>query len=173
VSAVLDNALGYAAQSWLVLPLHSVQGGVCTCRKRSTCPNAGKHPRTRHGAKDGTTNGKRIWEWWLRWPGANVGVATGAESGLIVLDIDPRNRGDGTFDGLRDRYGELPEGPIARTGGGGRHLLFRYPGERVRGSLGPGVDVQGDGKLIVAPSSFDLAATNCKKRAKRRGKEAS
>jgi hypothetical protein len=27
-------------------------------------------------------------EWWTRWPDANVGVVTGAVSGVVVLDAD-------------------------------------------------------------------------------------
>ena len=45
---------------------------------------------------------------------------------------------------------------IALTGGGGRHLYFQHPGIAVRnavGTLGPGLDVRGDGGLIVAPPS--------------------
>jgi hypothetical protein len=26
--------------------------------------------------------------WWTKWPAANVGIVTGAVSGLVVLDID-------------------------------------------------------------------------------------
>jgi hypothetical protein len=33
-------------------------------------------------------------EWYQLWPSANVGIVTGAISGLVVLDIDPRHGGE-------------------------------------------------------------------------------
>ena len=30
--------------------------------------------------------------WFRRWPDANLGIVTGAISGLVVLDVDPRHR---------------------------------------------------------------------------------
>ena len=36
----------------------------------------------------------QIHRWWTEWANANVGIVTGAQSGLIVLDIDPRNGGE-------------------------------------------------------------------------------
>ena len=42
-------------------------------------------------------------------PNANLAIATGMTSGIVVLDID-RHGGDGfeTLEGLEDRYGKLP-----------------------------------------------------------------
>jgi len=152
----LHQAIDYAERGFAVVPLHSVRNGVCTCRRRSRCgKKAGKHPRTRHGVKDATTNTRRLWDWWLKWPDSNVGLATGDRGGLLVLDVDPRNGGDATLDRAEADLGRLPECPTSRTGGGGWHRLFAYPGPgRLRSTLGPGVDIQGDGKLIVAPSSM-------------------
>ena len=44
----------------------------------------------------------------------------------------------------------------ARTGGGGRHLYFRHPGGTVHNKVGlaPGIDLRGDGGLVVAPPSL-------------------
>ena len=45
----------------------------------------------------------------LAHPGANVGIATGAISGVVVLDIDPRHGGDDTLEALQAQYNKLPD----------------------------------------------------------------
>src|SRR5215470_11391526 len=93
-------ALYYASRGWPVLPLHSVEGGRCRCGD-ATCRSPGKHPRTQHGVKEASAHSRQIGRWWQWWPDANVGIATGVASGLLVLDIDPRNGGDASYDQLR------------------------------------------------------------------------
>jgi putative DNA primase/helicase len=61
--------------------------------KGNACERAGKHPITQHGVNDATTDRNRIRNWWAESPDANIGIAAGSESGIIVLDIDPRNGG--------------------------------------------------------------------------------
>lgn len=153
-------ALRYAEElGWPVLPVHSIRNGACTCG-RSDCTSPGKHPRTRHGVKEASTDPKAIRAWWSRWPDANVGIRTGAESGLVVLDVDPRNGGDPALSDLLNRHGELPKTTEAETGGGGRHMLFAHPGDGVtvtRSSLAAGVDIKADGAYIVAPPSVHIS----------------
>lgn len=149
------SALYYAEHfGWAVFPLHSVRGGKCSCG-RPDCGNAGKHPRTKHGLKDATKDAAQITAWWEEWPDANVGVATGLASGFVAVDVDPRNGGEDTLERLEDEYGKLPPTVEAKTGGGGRHLLFKRPAAaRMRcGKLGPGVDFKADGGYIVASPS--------------------
>ena len=90
---MVDAALSYAHRGWLVLPIHSVDTGRCTCG-RADCASPAKHPLTRRGLKDASADPQVIERWWRRWPRANVAVRTGQESGLLVLDFDPRNGGD-------------------------------------------------------------------------------
>jgi len=94
--------------------------------------------------------------WFARWPDANVGVVTGAISGLVVVDVDPRHDGDAGLAELERRHGALPDTVEAVSGGGGRHLYFAHPGGTVHNRVGlaPGVDLRGDGGLIVAPPSL-------------------
>lgn len=94
--------------------------------------------------------------WRRRWPEANVGIVTGAVSGLVVLDIDPDKGGEASLAELEARFGPLPATLAVRTGGGGRHLWFRHPGEPVPCAVGlrPGIDVRGDGGYVVAPPSI-------------------
>ena len=134
------TALAYTRRGWRVFP----------------CAPRGKVPLTAHGLKDASTDEKQLTDWWDRWPSANIGVATGAESGFFVLDVDGKD-GNESLATLEREHGPLPTTVEAKTGGGGRHLLFKHPGQAVKnsaGRLGPGLDVRGDGGYIVAPSSI-------------------
>ena len=126
------------------------------------CEPGGKTPLTYNGFWDATTDPRRVEIWWDRWPYANVGVPTGERSGLLVLDVDPRDGGPQSLVALERAHGPLPRTARARTGGGGVHVYFRYPaGEEVRnsaGRLGPGLDVRGEGGYVVAPPSRTRSA---------------
>jgi putative DNA primase/helicase len=114
----------------------------------------GKVPLSANGLKDATTELARVDQWWQRsWPGANVGIRTGA--GLLVLDVDPRDGGDDSLHELEREHGELPRTVQVVTGSGGAHYWFKC-GEPIRnsaGRLGPGIDIRGDGGYVVAPPS--------------------
>jgi hypothetical protein len=146
--SALEHALAYAARGWRVAPI----------------PRGKKHPGRDDWQLIATTDPATITAWWTQ-PGAwrdrddpstyGVCIVTGAESGVFAVDIDPDHDGDDSLRALEARHGALPDTVEAVTGGGGRHLLFRWPdaGE-VRGSasgaLGVGIDVRGVGGQIVA-----------------------
>jgi putative DNA primase/helicase len=159
--ALLDAARAYGQRGWLVMPVHSVQGGKCTCPDGPTCASPGKHPRTQHGLKEATSDLATIERWWKRWPDANVAIVTGAGSGLVVLDVDSYNEGDDTLAELVAEHGELPPTTRVITGGDGLHVFFAHPGEEVRNTagkkLGQGLDVRGDGGYVVAAPSLHLS----------------
>jgi hypothetical protein len=144
-------ALAYAVAGWPILPLHTpTPAGGCSCRQ-TDCSSAGKHPRTRHGLTQATTDPQRIAAWWKRWPNANVGIATGD---LVVIDIDGPD-GARALDELQTEHGPLPVTRAVRTGRG-LHLYFAVHGHAIAnsaGRLGPGIDVRGRGGYIVAPPS--------------------
>ncbi|QBS37113.1 DNA primase [Thermaerobacter sp. FW80] len=152
---MLRAALYYATHfRWAVLPLHSIRGGRCTCGD-TDCKSPGKHPLTKHGVHDATRDADTIRRWWTRWPSANVGIATGRASGFWVLDVDPDKGGSEALHELEAKHGRLPDTVEAITGGGGRHILFRWPGRPVANkvALAPGLDVRGDGGYIAAAPS--------------------
>jgi hypothetical protein len=151
-----EYALEYACRGWAVLPLHSVSDAVCSCRDRASCPSAGKHPRTRYGVKEASTDVGTIRGWWDRWPDANVGIACGAISGNVVLDVDPRNGGDKSMVALVGKLGRVPKTATVLTGGGGGHLYFSYPGNglKFRKDAASGVNIQADRRYVVAPNSL-------------------
>lgn len=141
----------YARMGWPVLPLHWSVDGRCSCGK-ADCSSPGKHPigdLVPHGVKDATTDEDLINEWWERHPSANIGVATGAASGIVVLDVDER-AGD---EWLEEHCGTLCT--LKSNTGKGSHYFFRHPGTRVKNSVKriPGLDIKGDGGYVVVPSS--------------------
>jgi putative DNA primase/helicase len=145
----------YASRGWLVLPLHAVEKGRCSCGE-SNCRSPGKHPRSQHGVKDASADAQQINAWWGQWPDANVGIATGAISNLVVVDVDPRNGGDQSYAQLKlDFPGVFTELVKVRSGSSGTHLYYQHPGSHVpcRANLRPGIDVKADGGYIVAPPS--------------------
>jgi putative DNA primase/helicase len=151
------HALQYAARGLRVVPMHPVRDGRCACAEGKACARPGKHPSTPHGVKDATTDRGQIKSWWAA-RDANIGIATGSESGILVLDIDPRNGGAESLKRLEKELGPLPDTITAITGGGGRHLIFKHPSFPVRKDttgklLGPGVDILSDGCIMVAPPS--------------------
>lgn len=141
---MLDDALAYAARGWHVFP----------------CKPRGKTPITAHGVKDATDNLDQVRAWWTATPDANIGLATGGASGVIVIDIDGRE--------AEERYGLMllthgapgsptcPDGASVRTGNGWHLYLTPPGGVAIRNSaskLAPGVDVRGDGGYVIAPPS--------------------
>jgi putative DNA primase/helicase len=110
--------------------------------------------------KDATTDEATIRQWWQQWPDANSGIATGAVSGLVVLDVDPRHGGEESLQQLIDAHnGDFPETVTSLTGGGGGHFYFASPGVLVRNRVGlmPGLDIRGDGGYVVAPPSLHVS----------------
>ncbi len=136
-----------------VVPVWGVHKGVCRCQKGKACDRPGKHPRTRHGRTDATTDPRKIRTW--KWTTANVGVATGPESGLVVIDIDVPD-GQATLAELETQPGRLPAGPVVSTGGGGLQLWVRHPGVKVpsRSGIASGIDIRADGGLAIVPPSI-------------------
>ncbi len=155
-----DYARAYAARGWLVLPCHEATMTGCSCG-RPDCPSPAKHPRLRHGLHDATLDPALIRRWWARWPDAGVAVRTGAESGLVVVDVDRHSGGFTSLGQLQRCYGRLPPTPVTFTGGGGRHYWFRHPGRSVAnntGRLGAGIDIRGDGGYVMAPPTKHISS---------------
>ena len=155
---LLDNAIFYAEKNgWAVLPLWWITDAfTCACPKGKSCSSPGKHPLTKTGLKEASIDLAVIENWWANWPEANIGIATGAISGLIVLDVDLKNGGLATVMTLPQIAATL----VANTGGGGLHYLFTHPGQNLRntaGKLGAGIDTRGDGGYIVAAPSRHIS----------------
>jgi hypothetical protein len=135
---LLAAAVDDAGRGWPVFP----------CRPRT------KTPATAHGLKDATLDVGLIEAWWTRWPDANVAIATGQPSGLVVVDVESKASAPGT---ACDRFG-MPPSATVETPSGGLHVYFEHDFAHgdVRNSAGrvaPGIDVRGSGGYVVAPPS--------------------
>ena len=128
-SELIDAALNYAGLGWRIVPVHNVTNGKCSCRK-SNCPRAGKHPRIRSWPQNASGDRTQIYAWWGKWPLANVGVATGAGSGIVVLDIDGES-GRAILRGMVDNDPSILNTRIHQTGSDGAHLSFSASGGRL------------------------------------------
>lgn len=112
----------------------------------SVFPLKGKQPLTKHGFKDATRDPLQVQAWAKRFPSANVGIATGEASGIVVIDIDDMNA-----------LAQLNLPPtLTVTTGKGQHHYYRLNGQAIpnsAGSLAKGVDVRGNGGYVVGPGS--------------------
>lgn len=136
----------YAANlGWRVVPIAPGQ-------KRPTLPN---------WSQAATTDPTVIDSWWTGlYRGHGVGIATGPDSGIWVLDvdIDGDKPGAESLAELQEEHGRLPRTVTAVTGSGGLHLLFAWQADQPvtngdAARLGPGLDIRGaGGQIVVAPS---------------------
>lgn len=153
----LEQAKWYTERlSWAVLPLNWPVDGQCSCGNPQCGRSAGKH--TLIDWKPYQTQRPTMEEietWFTAWPEANIGVVTGALSGIVVVDVDPDHGGNVGIQDLIAEHGKLPDTPEVLTGGGGRHIYFRHPGVPIKNTVNlvPGVDIRADGGLVVVPSS--------------------
>jgi hypothetical protein len=104
-----------------------------------------------HGYLDASCDAIVLGRWWLRVPRANVGIAC-VPSGLLVVDVDPRNGGDETLARAVRSLGELPRTWTVLTPGGGAHYYFRCDEGADLLPLGPGIDLKHQGYVVAPPS---------------------
>lgn len=94
-------------------------------------------------------------KWWREFPDANIAVACGPVSGVLVLDVDG-DIGREALEALTAKHEPLPPTWRSLTGKG-EHYWFRYPKGRKIGNsahkLGAGLDTRGQGGYVVAPGS--------------------
>lgn len=93
-------------------------------------------------------------DYWFKNSARNIGIVTGAVSGIIVLDIDGPE-GKEALQAIVGRYGDLPPTWISTTGKG-MHYIFKHPNKPIRNSASRklGIDFRADGGYIVAPPSI-------------------
>ena len=134
-------------RKWLVHPLSPGSKKACST----------------HGLLDASRNPEKISGWWKTWRKANISLRTGAESGVVVLDVDVKDNQPGleTLAELEKVHGEKIETLMASTPSGGIHLYFRNPPQGVgnRTKFLPGLDFRGqNGYIVLAPSLVDDVA---------------
>lgn len=129
------------------------------------CVPGEKTPIVASGFRRATTDPHQVAQWWRWQPSANIGIPTGAVSGLVVIDVDVHGV-DGYAAYARAARAGLIPAPLATvtTPTGGRHAYFPAVPARVQRSWAvckAGVDCRGDGGYVIAPpSTLRLEATS-------------
>lgn len=122
------------------------------------CAPGGKRPAVARGFHSASTSTERVSQWWSTMPTANIGMPTGAASGLVVVDVDIHDSVNGYAALGRAQQEGLLNGWIAavRTASGGLHLYFPAGGDSHQNSwqsARAGIDFRGDGGYIILPPS--------------------
>ena len=149
-STTLEYALHYAGLGWRVFPL---------------TPGTNVPLKGTNGHKEATTHESQLTDWWATHPDRNIGIATGAVSGIWVLDLDVKDGKDGPKEVQRFMEREKIEPPPlvtlrAKSSSGGKHLVFKYDATKPVGNRaavfgpGSGVDIRGNGGYICAAPSL-------------------
>ena len=128
------------------------------------CVPGQKRPLTARGFHDATTDLAQITHWWTRWPDANLGLPTGAVSGVVVVDVDVREHVDGRESMRRALNAGRMGMPVFTvvSPSGGRHGYYPATPDVVQRSwqaARAGVDFRGDGGYIVIPPSHTTAGS--------------
>lgn len=133
----MESALRYAADGYPVLP----------------CKPGTKHPLTKKGFHDASTDPTQIREWWTKHPTANIAVVPG-EGRAVVVDVDGET-GRQTLETLNlPTPGRIVVSPGK---GGGYHYWYRLPADH--GIVGnskpwPGIDIRGHNGYVMVPPSI-------------------
>jgi hypothetical protein len=146
------TALAYAEIGYAVFPL----------APGTKVPGMGSR-----GVRDATRDFAQIDRWWTKTPAANIGIACGQESGIVVVDVDHKM---GVSPGLSNWAKLIEEqcqvglrGPVAVTPSGGLHLVFAFDARVTNtvGRIAGGIDTRGSGGYIVAAPSVINGQAYC------------
>jgi hypothetical protein len=151
---ILKEATQYIDYGWYVIPVYGITGAGCTCGKE--CKSPGKHPAIADWVHTCSRDTEQIYKWVKGKAESNIGIICGEKSGLFVLDIDG-DSGMRTINDLEQEYEKLPETIEVVTGGGWRHLYFKYDDrvQEIKSTVRilEGVDIRSNGSFVVAPPS--------------------
>jgi hypothetical protein len=141
----------YIGRGWPVFVLGRSKRPVANCRlcRAPDHDHAGCQCLTCHGFYAATLDPVRLRAMLAAVPCGLLAIRTGTVSGLVVVDVDPRNGG------YIDTALMASTATVA-TGGGGWHLYYQHPGTPTLGKLAghDGIDVKGDGGYVTAPPSI-------------------
>ncbi len=134
-NSTLKYALSYLTRNWSIIPI----------KPSSKLPLIS----TWKEYQDRLPTKKEVTKWWTENPDAGIALICGEISGVIVVDIDPKNGGEKASITL--------EGPTlcAKSGGGGEHIFYKWRKGLTRAKVGikPGIDIRSDASyIILAPS---------------------
>jgi hypothetical protein len=114
-----------------------------------------KVPAIKDWQANATSNAKTVKRLWRLHPNANIGIVTGGQAGLFVLDVEGE-KGRDSLQALKQKFGPLPRTVVTRTPHG-RHYYFRgaEPLRNNSKKLRPGLDGRGEGGYVVGAGSIN------------------
>lgn len=150
-----------------VFPLSSGKIPVANCKNcqnksdaahRATCECLASG-KLCHGFYAATKDPERFAEWMRERPDTTlVAVPTGKETGLFVLEYDPKNGGKDSFDRLMTKHDPI-QTETNKSPSGGMHFIFQMPSfdfGNIHGKLWPGIDIKATGGYHLVPPSYHL-----------------
>lgn len=146
----------YISKGFYVLPL---------LKGRKKLP--GKSHSINYGSA--SRNPKVIDKWFHptegKFAGWNIGLATGKEDGVFVVDVDRHGADDGlvNLEKLEKQYEPFPSGPVQKTPSGGRHYVFMWQDNAASSTnkIAKSIDTRGGdeksckGHVVAFPSEVD------------------
>lgn len=157
---MLAAALDYAAQrGWLIFPARFVLDD----RTGKWGKKSWKSAKSSNGRAWGMTKDlDEVCRDFAKPSRTAVGIPTGAVNNIFVVETDtPAGHnvdGPTSLKLLEAEHGTLPDTLMAESPSKSRHRYFNHPGNglKVRSTaseLGPGIDVRGEGGMVIAPPS--------------------
>jgi AAA domain/Bifunctional DNA primase/polymerase, N-terminal/Primase C terminal 1 (PriCT-1) len=150
---LLHQAADLWARGFSVIPVHVAIDGVCSCGN-PTCGSPGKHPSVKWEAyQTERATDDEVFERFGNGTRRNIGIVTGAISGVVAIDGD-------NSEALEWMGAHLPATAMRSRTAKGEHWFYRHPGVPVsnKARIDTGdpavlIDVRGDGGFVVAPGS--------------------
>jgi len=150
---VYEAAKMYVSLGWRVIPI---------VKNSKIIP-----PKRYNVSYTHATNKLKVVEKWFHpeegiFAGWNIGLATGRDEGIAVIDIDinGEKQGDVQFKDLQTKYSTVPLGPTQTTQSGGKHYIYRWEEgfSSSTGKIGTDIDTRGGaeqackGHIVAWPS---------------------
>lgn len=158
----------FMANGIAIFPLWPIVDGECSCQNPE-CTAAGKHPSAPSWQHTPIWSDDQI-DFIEESGQIDTGYGCLVSGGLLVIDVDARNGGVGSFERLLTEYPDIGfAGLVVDTGsrGGSRHYYFRVPLPPVALAQTldayPGIDfkssgyVVGPGSLHASGNTYDIA----------------
>lgn len=139
---MLKTAKKYLERGWSVIPI----------TKGSKIPAISQW--TKYQTQKPTI--EEVTKWWTDMPEAGIALVCGKVSDVIVVDIDS-GKGEPDTKNL-----ELPPTLSTKTGGGGRHLIYKWRKGLIGAKVGVRklIDIRSDNSYIVLPPSLHHSGKN-------------
>ena len=141
-----DAALPLVQKGLYLIPVCWAEQGLCACGKGHTGHDIGKAPLTKRGVNDSSNSIRQAWEWWDKYPLANIGLDLD-RSGLV--DIAPDS--EEWLETFKER-GLPPTATFVSGGGvGHEHYLYRRPANT------PLININKSGEYDIQPRGYCVA----------------